>query len=782
MEMSPAKHPSSVVRRPSCVVRRSTFDARRPTFMLLAALALGALSCAYYNTFYNAKTDYNDGVKLLAGKTPNQAKDKFDKAIQKSAAEIKNYPKSRWVDEALYLIGMSYYWEDDYLRAIDKFDNLQAVFPHSKFLDQARFYGALSLINEGQYAKGVEALKDLTTASASYREDADFQLGMTDFKREDYETAITDFQDFSRKYPHSRHLQELREYVAESYFQLGRYTDAANAYCGHRALAAGIRDRVPDDLKVAECQLLAGEPDSALTILHHQTDRFAEFNDRINLLTGKALLAKGRKADAYQTLLKVHTGTDAAEAYFLLGRSHESDTNFSQALVYYDTAQQRDPTSVFARQAAQRRMLIGQMLKGRGATADTAESEFLLAEVYHLNLEEDSEAIPLYQKVADSFPKSPYASKALYAIAWIKARSLKHPDSLLAYQQVVDHYPRTVYAQEARKVLGMPLLPAAQIETLPRPVTKLPSAMTDSLAARARAESLGRVNQQLAAKPDTSAKVQTPRPHHEHEERGDRSAPGRGLPGMPNEPNLPGRNMPGSPRHPSTPSSHGSSTPQTPPDTTHAAPTPATKPDTSSPVAAQTLKPDTTKPVSPMLASADTSKKVASPPVAGAPQNSGAPAAKPETLSPAPAKPVPPPVPAESQPHQPARPITPQAESSQSGAAFLSDSELKPVYFGYDSAGIRPDDTLALLAVLKRLAAEPQVQLQITGGCDPRGTDEYNYELGMRRARAVRDWLVARGAHVARIKLRSVGRRLSLSSTPQQYWTERRCEFAIRQH
>jgi peptidoglycan-associated lipoprotein len=142
---------------------------------------------------------------------------------------------------------------------------------------------------------------------------------------------------------------------------------------------------------------------------------------------------------------------------------------------------------------------------------------------------------------------------------------------------------------------------------------------------------------------------------------------------------------------------------------------------------------------------------------------------------------VPPPVPAESQPHQPAKPVSPQAESSQSSAAFRGDSELKPLHFGYDSADIRAEDTLALLAVLKRLGTNPQVQLQITGCCDPRGTDQYNYELGMRRARAVRDWLVARGANAARIKLRSAGRRLSLTSTPEQYWTERRCEFAVRQ-
>ena len=101
--------------------KHSSFIIHRSLFLFAAALVLGTLNCAYYNTFYNAKMNYNDGVKLLAGKTPNQAKDKFDKAIQKSAAEITNYPKSRWVDEAVYLIGMSYYWENDYLRAESQF-------------------------------------------------------------------------------------------------------------------------------------------------------------------------------------------------------------------------------------------------------------------------------------------------------------------------------------------------------------------------------------------------------------------------------------------------------------------------------------------------------------------------------------------------------------------------------------------------------------------------------------------------------------------------------------
>jgi len=93
----------------------------RPLACLLAAIVLLGAGCAYFNMFYNAKAAYRDGVRLKDQNQNTQAKAKFDKAIEKSALVIKRWPKSRWVDDALFLVGVSYYQEGQYDKAVREF-------------------------------------------------------------------------------------------------------------------------------------------------------------------------------------------------------------------------------------------------------------------------------------------------------------------------------------------------------------------------------------------------------------------------------------------------------------------------------------------------------------------------------------------------------------------------------------------------------------------------------------------------------------------------------------
>jgi peptidoglycan-associated lipoprotein len=50
------------------------------------------------------------------------------------------------------------------------------------------------------------------------------------------------------------------------------------------------------------------------------------------------------------------------------------------------------------------------------------------------------------------------------------------------------------------------------------------------------------------------------------------------------------------------------------------------------------------------------------------------------------------------------------------------------------------------------------VRVRIEGNCDERGTREYNFALGARRANAVREYLVAHGVSASRIDTISYGK------------------------
>ena len=80
------------------------------------------------------------------------------------------------------------------------------------------------------------------------------------------------------------------------------------------------------------------------------------------------------------------------------------------------------------------------------------------------------------------------------------------------------------------------------------------------------------------------------------------------------------------------------------------------------------------------------------------------------------------------------------------------------VFFAFDSSRLTPADQGTLDRQAGWLQKYPQVQVQVAGNTDDRGTEEYNLALGQRRANAARDYLVARGTNSGRISTISFGK------------------------
>ena len=121
---------------------------RRPLHFLILALVVSSTcfvsGCAYYNTFYNAKTYYSEAESL--GEDVDQRdwptssqRPKYRAAIAKCQLLLDEYPDSGHVDDALFLMGKCQYRLRDYRKAIRNFDNVLTNFPGGKFTEEASF-------------------------------------------------------------------------------------------------------------------------------------------------------------------------------------------------------------------------------------------------------------------------------------------------------------------------------------------------------------------------------------------------------------------------------------------------------------------------------------------------------------------------------------------------------------------------------------------------------------------------------------------------------------------
>jgi peptidoglycan-associated lipoprotein len=97
------------------------------------------------------------------------------------------------------------------------------------------------------------------------------------------------------------------------------------------------------------------------------------------------------------------------------------------------------------------------------------------------------------------------------------------------------------------------------------------------------------------------------------------------------------------------------------------------------------------------------------------------------------------------------------------------------VYFDFDAYTLRPDALPVLDAQAAWLINYPAVKVRIEGNADERGTKEYNFALGARRAEAVSTYLVSKGVVPSRIATISYGKENPIDTgTGEDSWAKNR--------
>lgn len=103
------------------------------------------------------------------------------------------------------------------------------------------------------------------------------------------------------------------------------------------------------------------------------------------------------------------------------------------------------------------------------------------------------------------------------------------------------------------------------------------------------------------------------------------------------------------------------------------------------------------------------------------------------------------------------------------------------VQFDFDSANLTPSAMTILDQVVDGMKKNPSVKFDIQGHTDSTGSKDYNYDLSLRRADAVKTYMVGKGIAAERLQTHGYGpdRPVATNTTDEGRQMNRRIEFVI---
>lgn len=123
-------------------------------------------------------------------------------------------------------------------------------------------------------------------------------------------------------------------------------------------------------------------------------------------------------------------------------------------------------------------------------------------------------------------------------------------------------------------------------------------------------------------------------------------------------------------------------------------------------------------------------------------------------------------------------------ENVDLSSANVGQSGVEAIYFSFnkfDVSGRELDKVSANARIINQSGSSSSIKVE--GNCDEWGTDEYNYALGLKRAKSAKDALVSEGVTASRVSIISYGEgKPTCSEHNDACWQRnRRADFRLMQ-
>lgn len=332
------------------------------TFLFISGCTLWSNFTTYFNLYYNIDKLFTDAEKIIGEQqtelfpvretpVPGNATQMLVKVIEKCSRLLQFHSKSSYVDNALLLIGKSFYYQQNYQQAMQKFRELIATQPNSSFILESQLWIGKTDLRLRNFSSGIDILRTVRESAiekneediavATYIEEIRYHLLM-----ENYNQSISLAEELLNISSDRTKNAEIVYETGLMYIKIKDYESAAAAFKNVERYSPSFDIEFKSSLEYARVIRELDRDEESLAVLKSMRSEDKNF-DNYNILDmeiGISLYDLHLYEDAFHHFTIVDTtyknNIVSGVALYHLGLIMEVfEADYDSALVYFRKAQ-----------------------------------------------------------------------------------------------------------------------------------------------------------------------------------------------------------------------------------------------------------------------------------------------------------------------------------------------------------------------------------------------------------------------------------------------------------
>ncbi|MCU7496033.1 MAG: tetratricopeptide repeat protein [Ignavibacteria bacterium] len=332
---------------------------------------------AYFNVYYNAAKSFQEAEQSIIDQKKNiftsaeqrpagTTNEILNKVIEKLSKLLQFNSESDLVDDALLMIGKSFYYQQDYQKALRKFTELISTFPKSDLVLETQLWIGKTQLRLKNYEQAASTLEEVQKAAKesddneimtqAYVEQITYLLA-----QEKYDDALTSLQQLVKVSDNDKINAAAMYEMGRTYLKLNKPEDAARAFAGVLDYSPTYDMEYLSKLQYGRVQRELGNPERSLNIFDNIIDdsKYDPYKDSTEIQIGLTYLQMKRYDDAFSQFARVDTvfkqSPNSGIAQYYEGEILElQHADYDSANFYYKKAMSSAAPQEFTQKASRK--------------------------------------------------------------------------------------------------------------------------------------------------------------------------------------------------------------------------------------------------------------------------------------------------------------------------------------------------------------------------------------------------------------------------------------------